>query len=241
MMGMREGRVSGDAFFRLARRKLGFIARDVWRGWRRKLPMWVEYEDVEQALHVQVLHYVPKWRPERGERIWDYVIWSAVHRTQRQIHKWRGAKIHGNEGKNESRAELAFSRVFRNDPQYQEDASSRIDVVLSRHAPLPEPPEDGLDHDAEYEDLLRQARTPREAIVLRALREHGTIHGAARFIWDDFSLRIECGVTSDEAQVARVVREVVEAVARRHLVRVPVDLWDAIDEQDERARDERAA
>ena len=234
---VREGRDSGNAFFRLARPKLGYIARDIWRGWRRKLPAWVEFEDVAQVLDQQILVYVPRWSPERCERIWDYVIWSAVHRTQRQIHRWRGAKIHGNEGKNESRAELAFSKVFRNDAQYQEDAGSRIDAILTKAKPVAQEPEAEIDRSAKFDEVLQHAKTIREALVLHALRAcDGSILQAAAAIWEDFHARVECGLTH-ERQARKAVRETLEAIARRCVVHVPVDLWDAIDDEDEATRE----
>lgn len=233
---VREGGASADSFFRLARPKLRLVARDIWHGWRRKLPAHVEFADIEQVLCCQVLEHVPRWCPERCERIWDYVIWSAVHRTQRQIHKWRGAQIHGNEGKNKSRAELAFSRAFGNDALYQEDPGSRIDAILVKAAPPKEDPEGEAARERKFDELLQQTETVREAFALQALKEHdGSVQHAAAALWGDFHARVECGLTS-ERQALAVVREAIEAIARRCVIAVPLDLWDD-DAGDDRAQE----
>jgi hypothetical protein len=202
---LRAGTIGAGEYLRRTREKWRLTSRDLYEHWRRKLPTWVEPADIEQELAVLALEHVSKWRPGMSDgTIGQYVYWNARHRGQRTIHRWRGASLSGNEGKNPSRAELAFCRAFGPD----------VDP-MARAAPTP-PSQDGdLERAEAFAAALAGCECIREAVVLLALRKtDGSPAGAARAIYEDFAARIECGVGS-EAQARRVVGESVRAIAAR--------------------------
>jgi hypothetical protein len=232
-LSFREGRVTEREFFHVVERKLAYVARDLWFGWRKKLPSWVELVDVEQELRIQVLKFLPKWQPGRSEKIWDYVIWSSVHRTQRQIHKWRGAPIHGNEGSHPSRAEISFTALYRNDAAYAQGDEARAEAFLQRAGDPydADQVEDLLDRTRKFQEILQGTRSVQEAYVLRALQaSQWSVRRAIIALWEDLGARAECELIAEQ-DARRVVRRVLGVLARRHGPHfAPCDLWD-----DERA------
>lgn len=215
MLDLHRGIIVADHFLRVASRKLSFLARDIWYGWRKKLPSWVECVDIEQELQIRVLEFVPKWDPSQSEKIWDFVIWSATHRTQRQIHKWRGASIHGNEGANPSRAELAISSVIKNEV----GNGSKIDSFLSRLSVSEEEEvENKISRQQMLEIFLGIASSKREAIVARALiASGGKIHEAVVTISNNFDWCVHCRVPYLERnRVRSAVRSALIAMAKRY-------------------------
>ena len=149
-----------------------------------------------------VLQHVDHWDPEKGTRIGAYVTWSAVHRTQRAMNKWRGARIHGNEGKNPGRQEYTFTTIV---------SRCRTDEGDERFDPCDlaptEPDQERRALVAEAVEVqLAVATEVREAAVVRALLECDySPEDAARAIWEDYRVRVECRLL-DEEHTLRVVR-----------------------------------
>ena len=106
--------ITADQFLLATRERWRRTARYIHERWRRKLPAWVEPEDVEQELVLLVLLAIRRYSRRRAGKmtLGQYATWGAIHRTQRQIHRWREASLSGNEGRNPSRCEIAFCRAF---------------------------------------------------------------------------------------------------------------------------------
>lgn len=233
------GRSSDAAFVRATTEKWRRTAAYVFAHWRRKLPAWVEQEDVEQELLVLALRHLRSWDPARGASIGRYVEWGAIHRAQRQINKWRGASIHGREGSNEGRAERAFSRVFA-------DGSD----PLARLGATEPDQEDAVEVSEAFGRLIGEA-SPRIAVALLALRATGgSAELASRLLAADPAALAEAGGGGLRG-ARKAVAEAVEALAgAAGGTRVPEaedppgDLWDFDDEEDDEepeAGEERAA
>lgn len=182
-------------------------ARTIFRRWRRKLPAWVEPQDVEQELLLQALAHVRNWQPARTcGTIGQFVMWSAYKRTQRVLHHWRGALLSGNEGKNPSRAEKAFATAFGPD----------VDP-MARAAPARATQDEAREESEAFGAALARAATVREAMALLALRRaEGSAQQAARLLYADYAARVECELRS-ERQALEMVGEAMRAVARRVL------------------------
>lgn len=209
---LRNGLITGDRYVRQTAPRWRRMARDLHYRWRKKLPVWVEPEDVEQELVMQVLLAVRAFDPTRGLPIGKYIIWSAEHRAQRAIHRMRGARIHGNEGNNPSRPESTFTTVVQRRQRKNADApemtpADKIQVSQTQAGEV-------LSIEI-FEDAIRDATSVREVIILYALRESGgEPDEAALRIFESFEARVQCGMR-DEGHARSLVRKVVTQVVQR--------------------------
>lgn len=209
MLAYRAGSISGNELLKLTGPKWRRVARDLHHRWRKKLPAWVEPEDVEQELVLQVFEHVNAWDPERGMPVGAFVVWAATHRTQREIHKMRGARLHGNEGQNPGRPERTFSNLQGR----RGDDGERMEFD-----PTSLTPERALQCEAaSVEQVLsvaiENARSVRDVLILYALRESGgEPDEAACRIFESFSARVQCGVR-DAGHARSLVRRVILGVA----------------------------
>jgi len=199
------GEIDDNEFLRRTMRTWQMVTARLWRRWRRKLPMDVGPEDVQQALMLLAIQYVKKCNPkrvtERGS-YGGYIVWCATRRAQRQIHKWRNAKLSGNEAKNPGRFERCFSSLARKDDERRGDFESRLPGESVD-------PVERIATERAFAAYLAGSETVREALVLLALqRAEGSVDGAAEQIWCSYAARVECGA-GDLRQARRIVRDVV--------------------------------
>jgi hypothetical protein len=221
---LRAGTITANEFLKRTGPRWRSTARHLHTRWRRKLPAWVERDDVEQELKILAVEFVRTWDADRSTRasLGSYVMWCAVHRTQRKMDHWRGASLTGNSGKNPGRHELAFSRVY--DPA-DGDPGTRV--------PAPEDdPIDRLESGEQFEIILARCQTVRQALVLLALRAtDGAVDKAADALWRNFRARLECDLRSEQhaAEVVRRVIEECESLGEAPAdVRPPADLFDEV-------------
>jgi hypothetical protein len=208
-----SGATTEDAFLRVT---AGFWRRrgeDLYRNWRRKLPPSVDAGDVTQELMTQALIAGRKADAGRGD-LAAYVVWSAVHRTQREIHRMRGARLHGNDAKNPGRPEVTFADYEGRRAKRSTDGETRNYTALDMAPTAAE-----QDRDAEIRQTLTFAieasTSPREAMVLLALRESGgSSDTAAVRLFEDFAA--DFGIENVE-QARRVVgRTVIDVFGGAH-------------------------
>ena len=185
--------ITEDAFIRGTAGHWRYCAADIWRRWRRKLPAATEFEDIEQEFLIQVLRHVPEWRPDRGMAIGKFVAWAATKRTQREIHGIRGARIHGNEGKNPGRPETTFSSYAARRAARGARDGRPEDVDPSDLVPIHATQDIRAALREILSDALADAVTIREAFVMLALQNcDGDPDDAAVALFADFSARVEC-------------------------------------------------
>ena len=234
-------RIGRDEFLRETHQKWAWHARDLFARYRRKLPAWAEVDDIEQELKLLALQALKKWDPRRATcPIGQFVTWGATRRTHRLLDHWRGASLHGASNKNPSRCEMAFSRVFA----VKDGEGGRRDP-LDRLAPVAPAQEGAVEATEEFEDVLAECVTVREALVLMALkRAEGSVRRAAELLYGDFGARVECGL-ADEAHARRVVGESVSSMAARvvggEAILPPGDLFEDDEEETTQDRAEHAA
>lgn len=205
-------RVAEGEFLRHTAPRWRRIARDLHHRWRKKLPAWVEPEDVEQELVLQVLRAVPCWDAERGLAIGRYVTWAAVHRAQREINRMRGARLHGNEGKNPGRPEATFSSITQRRKRRSADAPEFDPADL-----LPTEPAqfESADVREMFALAIEGAVTEREVIIFFALRECGGEPDAAALrIFADFPARVQCGARDEDHARALVRSAIIDLYGR---------------------------
>jgi hypothetical protein len=217
---LRAGEITKNEFVRRTADRWRRTSQHLYSRWRRKLPQWVEREDVEQELVLLALEYVTKWTPGRGASLPSYVLWCSIHRAQRKMDHWRGASLSGNSGKNPGRHELTFSRIASPDG---DDPGTR--VPGENDDPL-----DLIESGEEFEVAMARCQTVRQALVMLALRAtRGDVERAAWSLHRNFRSRLECDIESVE-HAEEVIREVVEEMSGifrgTEKVSPPEDLFD---------------
>jgi hypothetical protein len=194
------GEIDDDEFLRRTWRTWVVVTGRLWRRWRRKLPVDVGPDDVQQALMLEALEYVEKCDPARltaRGSYGGYIVWCASRRTTRQIHRWRNARGERGPG----RFERNFASLTRRDDDRREDYESRL------AGDSPDPVE-SIEAGRAFREHLGGSSCVREALVLLALqRASGSVDGAAEEIWDSYAARIECGAR-DIRHARRIVRDV---------------------------------
>lgn len=203
-------RIGREQFVRETMPRWRAVARRLWEGWRRKLPAWVEREDVEQELVMLALRYARNYDPARGGTPGQFVVWVAQRRAARLLEHWRGASTHGKATENPSRAEVAFSRAFpaQGDGEGQRRSPEEMLRALATQ-------DYAVEQGEEFAEALDGAQSVREALVLLALRRaEGSPRRAAAVLYADFAARVECEL-EDEEHARRVVGESVSRIAAR--------------------------
>src|ERR1019366_303074 len=209
--------IAQDVFVRATSPYWRRVALDVYRRWRRKLPSTVEFEDIEQEFTMQVLEHVPHWDPGTGMPISKFVCWAATHRTQREIHKMRGARIHGNEGKNKGRPETTFSAYSAKRASHGARDGRPEDVDPCDLVPLYATQDVRAALREVLSDALVDAVTVREAFVMLALQNcDGDPDDAAVKLFESFSSRVECELR-DVEHARRVVLGTVHDVMGQYI------------------------
>jgi len=204
-----RGEITQDKFVRATSHHWRRLALDLYRRWRKKLPPSVEFEDVEQEFLMQVLAHLPQWDASAGMPISKFVSWAATKRTQREIHKMRGARIHGNEGKNKGRPETTFTAYSAKRASHGSRDGRPEDVDPCDLVPLHATQDVRAALREVLSDALVDAVTVREAFVMLALKNcDGDPDDAAAKLFESFSARVECELR-DVEHARRVVTETI--------------------------------
>lgn len=179
-----EGRVSFEAL--VEKEDWGRLAGDLLNRW--PAPGWVDKEDVVQELLIGAYEKIWEFQPDRGVKIGRYVVWNAVDKAKKKIHKWRGAKLHGSSDRNRSRFEK----------------TSRIrDNALER---MPSTEECLEKRAIRGEAIARSLESRADRMVFRAMDEGRCFQSAAR------QVHLDGGVlTIGDARLR--VREIAEKIA----------------------------
>lgn len=201
---VRDGSKSFDAFARETRRTWERLAEYVAGRWR--LPRWASTADILQELLAGAWRAIWEYDPKRakGATFPGYVIWNAVDAAKKQVHRWRGAKLHREADRNPSRMDFSYGQVWG-------DNADR--VVEERLAQGPEQ-EQAIERREASERALKAARTVREQHAIRVLADSGSLAEGAMRLYADPTARRECRL-SNEREAVRVVVDAAYAVAGR--------------------------
>lgn len=212
---VRDGEIDFGQFVPATRREFRAMALYLLRRWRS--PDWFTVEDVEQELYVEAWRHVWKFDPSRGVSFTKYITWNVMGAAKRELHRARGAGLHGSPDRRPSRFESNLSSfgddgegdallVGLAEPAHAEDAA--IAAQECRRAAT---------------SALAACASPSERYVVLAIREAGTVDGAAQVLYDDVdhrtTLRLGC-----EASAERFVRRHALAVAMRVEEKRQIDL-----------------
>jgi DNA-directed RNA polymerase specialized sigma24 family protein len=152
------GEIAFNGYTRAVRDEYERIAAMLTRRWVP--PGWVEQEDVVQDLFVATWESIWKYDAARGASIGDFVVFNAISRAKRQLHKARGANLHGSSDRNPSRMEVAFSSLGQPD-----QTRETLDEMISR---LSRRLDSGWDGSAEDAAVAAEDGLARVSVILAA-------------------------------------------------------------------------
>lgn len=161
----RAGRCSFEDFVKRSLPSWERYARYLQRRW--KGPWWHDREDVVQDLLFAawdaIWNFDPALAPGGDEEVLRYVVWNALDKAKKKIHKHRGAKLHGNADASPGRWDVPFS-TFETEP------TARANVDSAEHVL------------AEIDEVLAACKSERERNSVRAILQTGSLEEAARLI-----------------------------------------------------------
>jgi len=202
---LHAGAMSENEYIRRTAPYWNRIAGGIYRRWRKKLGTSAGREDVEQEFLLLVVHHSKLWDPSYGVPPTRYIVPNAVNRTTREIHRVRGAGVHGNPCKRPSRPEVTFSRFAR--PSGEDGA----EIDPCDFAPTQPAQESDFALSEFYDYAEEESETREESIVIQGLRSfEGDTDAVADTICGSFTLRTMFGV-KNLAQARSRVDEVVQS------------------------------
>lgn len=207
--GLARVRAGTDTFDTFAREHAGEflkMARYVARRWR--MPLWCDEHDLAQEVALGCWEFVWRWEPHRDVSLERFVVFNALDRCKKKAHKARGAKLHGNAGRNPSRFEVPSSSLSR-DRQESERAAEWTDEFAWAMPEQQDAVEQGESLARAGQDLLDCERR-----ILQHLQQAGSLAKAAEQVWADAAARKGAGIT-DRRQAARMVVRVAAKVAEK--------------------------
>ena len=178
------------------------------------MPAWCDERDLAQEVTLACWEFVWRWEPHRDVSLERYVTYNALDRAKKRAHKARGAKLHGNAGRNPSRFEMPSSSLSR-DRQEGERSAEWMDDFACSSPDQEEFVERGESLAHAGQDLLDC-----EQRILRHLREAGSLAKAAEQVWADPVARRRAGIANRQQAaraVVRVAAKVAEVVAPEEL------------------------
>lgn len=212
---LRDGRVDFGAFVVATRTEYRAMARYLLRRWPS--PEWFSAEDAEQELYVETWRHVwgyagadggyVDFDPSRGVTLSRWVVYGAMGKTKRALHKARGVTISGSPDRKLSRVETPASFLG-------EEGAALIESILATPATAEHELSQAEETRRAATRALRACATPKERYAVLAIREAGSLDGAGRVLYDDVdhrtTLRLGC-----EAQAERFITKHAGQVARR--------------------------
>jgi hypothetical protein len=209
-------------------------SRRVWRGIAATLyqrwtpPTGYSIDDVEQDLSMEVWNLLVQGRYDaaRGRTLADYIVFNACVRAKYQLHKHRGANLHGNSDISPTRAPRSFTSMGLSNvtaEPVKEDWKAESGVLASRMRTAATQ-EIEVDRRATLMRLLDcvsvgsldDTFAMRGRFALVALfRNGGNEENASRDLYGAPVVRQLCRIGS-EGEALRVVHHAVEAYTERY-------------------------
>ena len=146
----------------------------------------IEVDDLRQAMLEAAWQLLPKWDPTKGS-LRRFIVFNAVQHAKREIHRARGASLHGS-------ADFSKSRLLVGVLPDVSFAPSE-DAVQDRVAEARE----------RISQLKKKCRTERDLRMLEALVETGSLDAAVVVIYAE-------GLSADDVSSARLS---IQRVAKR--------------------------
>jgi len=199
-----DGRQTFDEFAVRTRDRWRQLVRYLLKRWR--ISRWVDTEDLEQDMLLGAWNSVWKFDPARGVALDAYVVYNAVDKAKKAMHRYRGAKRSGNADANPSRMEFGFHERADDEHGGERWAEEHLAQEPSH--------EDRVEVREAIDRALRHCRTEAEREVVLAVVKTDDLAAAAEALYADPEARRRCRMGS-EKQAARVVVRAAREVAER--------------------------
>ncbi len=200
-----DGRITFDAFARATHKEHERMAVYLVRRWAP--PGWYAQADLVQELLVATWIVMWSWAPRLGPSLARYVVYNAMSRAKRALHKARGASLTGSPDRNPSCIDRPFS-------SFERDDGSAID--LGREEAIAE---EALiereEREAALDGALESCETDEERDVIRAIARAGDVDGGGLLIYQDMRARVTLRLPSEEHAARYAARTAERVVARR--------------------------
>lgn len=202
--GLRAGSISFAEFARESAPVWERFGRYLMRRW--KAPLGVELYDVQQELLLAGWQAIPKWDPNRGVPIDRFVIFQAIDKAKKWLHRQRNARRR--DDKAPGRFPAGFSYLGC-------ETAEDVDRMAWKHSDIEETLIEREEESLLCGELTRvAARLPsRERECLRLVAEcGGDASSAVQLIVSDPGRRLALRVGNDAAANAIVRRSLRAAV-----------------------------
>jgi hypothetical protein len=171
-------------------------------------PAWVAPEDMIQELYYGAwiaLFGKKPFDPTRGKTLAQYVVYNAMSRAKRALHKARGAKLCGSPDRNPSRMEIPFSAAGLGtfaDTTFVESLLGASDAPTAERIMIMEE-----SREEAVAKAMLACNTADQRVAIIALSEGRDVDAAGRLLYDDFETRIALRLGSEERAVHYIMRE----------------------------------
>lgn len=223
LLALKEGQVDFGDFVTTTRREFRAMATHLLRRWAA--PEWFTLDDAEQELYIGAWDYVWKFEPSYGTPLARFVVYNAMGQAKRALHLARGVTISGSPDRKKSQFETPLS-FFGSDGE----GEALMESILGKPDTSTSLVEDELIADQERRRTIMTALTAcensKERYAVLAIREAGSLDGAARVLYDDIDHRIALRLASEE-HADRFVRRQALAVAQRISCQVDLTHFDS--------------
>lgn len=196
---LRDGMITFDDFARCTANDWNKLAGKMYVGWRRKLPVGVELNDLRQEMLVQAwIAATRTFEPERGVPLKSYVVFTACSKTLRWIHKQRGAKRRDDSAP--SRHPLSFAEITKAGESFDYDIIGSI--------------EDDLDTLIDQRNRFEQGLASAQGVDLYSLvavrQAGGDIVRAGELLFDETALSLALRWSSPMCAIRQIEKSLTE-------------------------------
>lgn len=197
-----EGRISLTEFFRTSAEEVKRMAISLLKRWRA--PPNVAVEDMAQEIRVGCIWAFNHYNPAhpKAAPIGSYVLYNAIDKAKKWLHKQRGVKLCGNADARKSRYAILFIDVAERSAQksgreigtHMEIEGMCTDLVL-------QPPQElAVVQQEAWRTLVKKAPTIKIRWALLALHAaHGEPQEAARVLYGNFDVRLRLRLASEKS------------------------------------------
>lgn len=213
--GVLGGKISFAQFLAQTRDDWGKLATYLMRRWR--VPAGVEHEDVVQELHMGAFKAIATYDPLRGSSPSGFVVYTAVDKAKKWMHRQRGAVLHGNPDAHPGVLIRNFSDMRCNSDKdaaasFEKALPLRIMRLLGTDTPDIEGRIDGV---SAWEDARTSAPTAKIRDALAAVEcERGSVVDAARSLYADLDKRLRHRLGSEDEAMRAVEHSLRYAAAK---------------------------
>lgn len=215
LWALRNGEIDFGAFVTGTRSEYRSMACYLLRKWAG--PEWFSADDVEQELYIETWHHIwgyagadgrhVDFDATRGVTLSRWIVFGAMVSAKRALHKARGVTLGGSPDRKPSRYEMPATALG-------EEGASLIEALLAEAPTAERVISDAQETRRAATRALRSCESPSERYAVLAIREAGSLDGAASVLYEDPDHRTTLRLGCEEAAEKFVARHA-SRVARR--------------------------